>query len=467
MAFSWHWALIFLAGAIPLMLSSAATTAVLVACSVWALIGPGHAVRALAVSAIVAFANPALVQSAPQAGILFRLTMLCAVIGVLPRIKAKDLEAIWPIWAFSLVAALTSAVVSPALEVSMMKVVTFAVAASTGIVAFRHMRAPLLAKTEAWFITFGIVVIGLSGAALLKPKAAFLLNGVGLQGLFAHPQWLGTFTAPFAAWFLASLLLTRGRPTITHSVVTIGVWAVMFLTQARTAAIAATLGVIVAIATRMLASRQRSQATFAKIAALLILGLATLVTAELATGKISKAVVAFAIKRGHTESIGRAFYESRGGGALRQWQNFVHKPLTGNGFGVYADGRFPHGVTEWEGIPISAPVEKGFVPTAVLEETGFFGALLFAVMMIVIGKRVWRNRDLRWIALFVACLGVNLGEAVILSPGGVNGAILWLLIGLAVAPARQPKQARAIPAADPPSVSEPAAGTDRSPAIPA
>jgi hypothetical protein len=41
--------------------------------------------------------------------------------------------------------------------------------------------------------------------------------------------------------------------------------------------------------------------------------------------------------------------------------------------------------------------------------------------------------------MFVTCLSVNLGEAVILSPGGI-GIVVWLLIGLAIAPARHAKK---------------------------
>jgi hypothetical protein len=49
---------------------------------------------------------------------------------------------------------------------------------------------------------------------------------------------------------------------------------------------------------------------------------------------------------------------------------------------------------------------------------------------------VVRNRDPLRIAVFVAALGVNVGEAVILSPGGI-GLHIWILLALAAAPAGQ------------------------------
>jgi len=153
----------------------------------------------------------------------------------------------------------------------------------------------------------------------------------------------------------------------------------------------------------------------------------------LATGKVGAVLTDYAFKgsKGEVNSLGGAFYESRGSGVLSEWQNFVNRPLTGNGFGVYPDGHFSSGVQYFAGIPISAPVEKGFLPTAVLEEDGIPGALALVVMILLLGREAWRHPDLRWRALFCACLGINIGECVLLAPGGI-GMIDWLLIGLAV-----------------------------------
>jgi hypothetical protein len=116
---------------------------------------------------------------------------------------------------------------------------------------------------------------------------------------------------------------------------------------------------------------------------------------------------------------------------LAQWHNFLNQPLLGNGFGVYPDGKFPSGVVEFAGIPISAPIEKGFLPTAILEEGGILGGGALTMLILLLSRRAWRNTDLRWRAMFVACLGMNIGECVFLSPGGI-GLFDWLLLGLAL-----------------------------------
>jgi hypothetical protein len=120
---------------------------------------------------------------------------------------------------------------------------------------------------------------------------------------------------------------------------------------------------------------------------------------------------------------------------VTEWRNFLNSPWLGNGFGVYPDGKFPSGVVMFAGIPISAPIEKGFLPTAILEEGGIVGAACLALLIAWIGRRAWRAQDLRWRAMFVACLGVNIGECVFLSPGGI-GILNWLLMGVCVSACR-------------------------------
>ena len=155
----------------------------------------------------------------------------------------------------------------------------------------------------------------------------------------------------------------------------------------------------------------------------------------LATGHLRGTVAKFAFKRAEARDVSGAFLESRGGGALSQWQNFVDQPWLGHGFGVYAHGSPSSSVIEAFGIPISAPIEKGFVFTAVLEETGVLGGLLFFTMLFMLARAVWKNEDLRWVALFASCIAVNIGECILLAPGGI-GLLDWLLIGMAISSSR-------------------------------
>jgi hypothetical protein len=225
----------------------------------------------------------------------------------------------------------------------------------------------------------------------------------------------------------------------------------MLLTLARTAAVACLLGVLIAFAARTFKGRhQANQASGARILVVLVAGVFAIGAFGLATGKVGEAVNGFVLKRQNAD-VSKSFYDSRGWGIVSQWHNFLNRPFAGNGFGVYANGKFPAGVVEVYGIPLSAPVEKGFAPTAVLEETGVLGTLAFIWMFWVLAREAHRNIDLRLIATFWAALLVNLGEAVILSPGGI-GLYVWLLISMSAASGSTPTDdtdVSDIPTADP------------------
>ena len=81
------------------------------------------------------------------------------------------------------------------------------------------------------------------------------------------------------------------------------------------------------------------------------------------------------------------------------------------------------------GIPVSAPVEKGFLPTAILEEIGMLGTVLFLIFIAFLTNAVVEGSDIRWAGMYFGCLFVNVGEAVFFSVGGI-GLLYWLLIGL-------------------------------------
>jgi len=436
MKLSWPLALLFTALLAGLCVSPVAVTVAVIGLLVWALIGPLQALQALLLAIIVKYLNPGLVHFGGEAGFLLWLVPLAAGVRVLPRLRTQHLRILAFVWAFALAAGILSLHSSPAVAISVMKLITFVWVISTVIVAYGSLASRQIETLTTWFWTLAITVIGLSALTRAVPGIAFLRNGLGLQGILNHPQALGIFTAPIAAILLARLALTRESIKLLDAIVLAGVWIVMIMTQARTAAVAAALGVLIALLTRLIRTRHSGvQAGIGKIAAVMACGGAMLVVALFTVSDLSGSVASFLLKRSDTQDVSDAFQQSRGGAILGQWQNFLSAPWAGHGFGVYADGYFPAGVVEFAGIPISAPVEKGFVPTAVLEETGVLGGTLFFLMLWACARDVWRNADLCWIAAFVTCLAVNIGEAVILSPGGI-GLYLWVLIGLAITKAQ-------------------------------
>ena len=434
---SWPLAALMALAVALLAVSPVVATIALGACVAAALVGPRFALQALAVATLITYANPAIVKLSPLTSVLERLVLLAVFVRVLPLVRGADLKLVWPIWLFGLLSALTSVMTSPALPISIMKVITFTLASTAVIVGFGRVRKARLPRLETWFLTLWISVMVLSGLTLLKPGLGIGGDG-GLQGLLNQPQALGIFIAPFAAWALTGVLLMRRQASRLEVWLAIASLILIFLTRARTGAFAAAFAVAFVMLTHLLSRRRTRQhaslgrpVLIAAIAGLALLG------AAIATGKVGKFVTAFAYKdysEAH-RNLGGAFYESRGGGVVSEWQNFTHSPWLGNGFGVYPDGRFPAGVVMFDGIPISAPIEKGFLPTAILEEGGIVGAAGLVLLIAWLARRAWRTQELRWRAMFVACLAVNVGECVFLSAGGI-GILMWLLMGVSISACR-------------------------------
>ena len=429
---SWRLAVIFTIGVGALAASPVAGSIVLGGCIGAALIGPVQAVQALTVATLVAYGNPAIIKPAPLEGVLLRLVLIAAILRLLPTIRGSDLRLVWPVWVFSLAEALASIHESPAQLISLMKVAEFLCGVTTVLVAYNHVRPSQLAGLHRWLITLGLTVIGLSGLTLLRPGIALGGDG-GLQGLLNQPQALGIFMAPFAAWAITGVLLMRRRATRLELWIALFLGALIVLSKARTAGFGAGMGVLVVMLGRIAGRRRQGQASLGRPVLISVLACGVLAVLAVTTGQVSKIVTDYAYKGsiGRAQSLDQAFYESRGGGAIGEWNDFLRKPLLGNGFGVYPDGEFPAGVTYFDGIPISAPVEKGFLPTAILQEGGALGAGLLSLIVALLCRRAWRNTDLRWRAMFVACLAINAGECVFLSPGGI-GMFDWLLLGLAM-----------------------------------
>lgn len=429
---SWRLAGLIVLAILALATSSVMSTAAMVACLGIAFIGPGRALQALTIATLICYANPAIVKYGPANGLLLRLVLIAVVLRMVPTIRASDLRLLWPVWLFTLIVTLTSVATSPAVPISVMKAVTFALAATAVLMAYNRLTPTQLSQLQAWFLTLGITVIGLSALTLLKPGLGAGGNG-GLQGILNQPQALGIFIAPFAAWSIAGVLLMRRKASRLEVWLAIGTLVLIVLSRARTAGFATAFGVGVVMFGRMLSRRTAQQASIVRAVLIVSFVAAAVLLAAATTGKVSQILTEYAFKGTERESrnLGDAFYASRGGGVTEQWHNFLQQPLLGNGFGVYPDGKFPSGVVEVWGIPISAPIEKGFLPTAILEEGGILGAASLALLILWLSLRAWRNSDLRWRAMYVACLGINIGECVFLSPGGI-GMFDWLLLGLAL-----------------------------------
>jgi hypothetical protein len=395
----------------------------------YALIGPKQAIKALSLTYIVIMLNPAIRVTPTELTTLRWVVILIAGLRVLPLIDSRSLYLIAPLLIFYAMVVALSTFNSPNFAISFLKISIFAYFTATVLVAFNSLDKSDLEELTKWFLTMTAVVILLSLPTLGIPKVGFNMNKSLFQGIFNHPQALGVFLAPMAAYLGAPLLLTNRNQSPYAWALWAMVMAIMLLTRARTALLAFFLSLVLASSIGIFRSR-RSVLNLSPLRALAAAAvLLTVLTAGmLASQSLYNSVESFMLKGGKG-GIGQSFYHSRGIGITYSWRRFLQNQLAGHGFGIDNTSGYQDNQESFVGIPVSASVESGFLPAAFMEQVGILGLAFFAPFFLGLVKKTFRRNHIGLISMFLACIMVNIGEAVFFSPGQIGG-YLWLLIGL-------------------------------------
>jgi hypothetical protein len=298
--------------------------------------------------------------------------------------------------------------------------------ATTALYRTRHLRDYWL----SWLFTLGLFIL-LAGAPMYGVGAGYGAVGAGYQGILVDPQTYGPVAAAITA-LLTGLYFFRGRrPWLVLLCVGLG-WIGVYLSLARTALLALLLagGITTALGLAFKPETWAKDLSRALGRPIVMVGLlAVLALGVLQWTAVQSSVESFLAKDDGSASVVQALERSRGELMSRSMANFWEQPLTGIGFGAPSD---PVGFAQRidrgpYGIPLSASVEKGFMPTAVLEETGVVGAFLTVVLLVLLFAPVIRHPDPTLFWVMTTCLLVNLGEMVFFSVGGM-GFFLWFVM---------------------------------------
>ena len=259
---------------------------------------------------------------------------------------------------------------------------------------------------------------------------------LGLSGMTNHPQAQGPLSAISFVYAFCVFLFTPYRARWVMGVVAPVLLVLCYMSAARTGLFAALIavGLVVGLAFMMRSGRARVRMNIStsQIVFIGLLAVVGLILVEAATGAaITQKVSDFALKSirsgdGGTMSF-YAVFESRMPLIESSWRVFVQRPWTGIGFGTSIDPQFVANATLF-----SAPTEKGFLPTALLEEVGIIGALLFAVFLIAFFVHYWKIRNIIALGMMACLLLLNLGEMMFFALGGM-GLYSWSLIGAGIA----------------------------------
>lgn len=423
---------VLLALLIPLV-GSAAHAATYLLLAFWSLGGPRRAIEALTLTWLVTFLNPGIYTLSEQSDLLRWVVIGAAFVSVsvtaLQRRSAVPRTLLW-LWVFAAVSGVLALTVSYAPSVSLFKLLSFTMGATTVLLGF-HLTRHEAAYWRTWFLVFFVVIV-LASLPLIFHSLGYVRNLRGFQGVLNHPQAYGAFLGAFVAWRLMMLFKKHLRKRILEWLLAAVALVSLFATQARTGALAAVGAMLLAMAWGVLkrpGTVHRALVWTIRLSPILALGL---VVAVLNAGTVGQATKEFVLKGKMDYATVEAFQSSRGGMIEASLANFNEHPVTGIGFGVAsAPSEFYIRRDPFLGLPVGASVEKGFALIALLEEVGLIGFVLFIAL---VGSLLWptfrSKASIAPIALALGALLVNFGESIFFAMGG-SGLLVWLLLGAA------------------------------------
>lgn len=342
---------------------------------------------------------------------------------------------------YCVVAAICSLLSGYYVHIALLKLVNFwsgAVAILVGTELVRRRRQDL----TAWFVSLllVIVVIGCAAIGLGQSRNYQAYRGVTdaigrgfFNGAFLHPNCHSSFAAPAATFFLAATIYGNYRNRWLTGVAAAVLFVFMAISQSRSSVAAAIAGVLVLVAyarpVRVFGGRiLRVNIRRGPMVAAALLAVVAMVFVDVGTGgRISSQVFAFVNKSTNTQGIATAdVLKSREGKINESWQNFLASPVYGIGFQVAKTEYFRQSATLF-----TAPAEKGFLPTAVLEEGGVLGATAFVVFLVTFIWSLLRSRNVPALAVCASVLMSTIPEVSIFAMGGA-ATYMWSLMGAAM-----------------------------------
>ena len=333
-------------------------------------------------------------------------------------------------------AAFTSLVANNRPEIALLKVFLFWFSLSGLWSAVNHLRltktdvAPWMLKIVGAVCCLNVLSIPLGIANNFRDEG--FTHGLYNLG-FYHSQTVGPACGMMTVYLVSIWLFTAYRNRwLCIPLGLVLVWS-MYLSGSRTGllTLAAGLGSLMAFTMvwqgapwqRIRLNISRSALVGASIAGVTLVLLGDLA----AGGKLSTAATRFIAKgRSNVETFElKDVMSSRQGLIDRSMANFWESPVIGNGFQMYGDREATQNTTI-----MTSQVEKGFLPAAILEETGVFGTVFFVLFLASCLSQYVCDRNIPGISSFIALLAMNLGECSFFSFAG-HGGLIWCFVAAA------------------------------------
>ncbi len=330
------------------------------------------------------------------------------------------------------------------LKLSLFTIVFFAFySVSSSTISRQQLNVTQLRSTFLCFATFLIVgsvcLIPFPGIATMSAEF-YILRGLPVpegslfMGMTLHSQALGPIVAVLSVMLLADLLFSVKKWDLLYVLFLLFSPLLIYKTGSRTAMGTYVAGLffvtLVFMHARGVGAKWKGKALSALFLIGMIGGLAFM-----ATPSMRQSAVQFIFKTRGAEVAKESrtmenLVSSRQGKFDIAMANFHESPWIGNGFQVSVEQKDMR-VSSWKQL-LSAPIEKGVWVTAVLEEGGVFGMILFCLfLLIAFGCLLSRQAFIGAAVLFVFIVS-NLGEFTIFSMSA-GGGLMWAMVFLGVA----------------------------------
>jgi hypothetical protein len=343
---------------------------------------------------------------------------------------------LWATAAIVFMMLMHALIISPVTDISLLKTILFGTVALTLLAAWSWQSAAERRLTET-MLFHGLAAIAISSIPLVVHPFGYMRNNVGFQGVMVHPQNFGPAMSVLASVLFGKWLSDRrGGYWIIGLVALCVTW--IFLSKARVGLMSVVGGVVGAMVIHAFQSAAARAPEHLRIRPhrLALLAAACIAAAVFAGPVIATKTVEFIRKgRDADEALTESAVASRVGLIDRMMVNIQLNPLTGIGFGIasFPEERGNIGRDPFLGLPVLAPVEKGVMPVAIMEELGVPLATLLFIWMAVLGLRSARG-GLAPLAGFLAAMFTNLAEATFFSPGGMGLMMLVVISWAATSP---------------------------------
>lgn len=371
------------------------------------------------------------------------LTAFCAgrcfldVVGSKPAIRLPGY--VWSLTLFCATSAVCSILSGYYVQIALLKLLNFWTGASAILLVTEVLRRRKIDMTP-WFVAlcWTIVLFGVAAILLGQANNYQLYRGLSeaqaanslFNGAFLHPNSHSSFGGPSVVFLLAAALFGRYRNRWLPIVAAAVLLFFMVKSQSRSSLASAVSGILVLVmyaspVKRLGAKLLRARVRRSALVITLGVGLIAGAVVDLALGgSLSRQVVSFINKSSASEKLSTEdVMKSRQGKIAESWQQFLESPIYGIGFQVAKSDYFRQNATLF-----TAPAEKGFLPTAVLEEGGVLGATTFVIFLVSLISSLMMSRNVPGLAVLAAVLVSSTPEVSIFAMGGA-GTFLWAMVG--------------------------------------